>query len=123
MSSPEQDTRLEEAAGLPPPPSLFGVVFSRPSLSRCIPIALFVGTVLSLVNQGSVIFGGHATDATWIRVVANYIVPFCVSSSGFFASHRSMWRASLPARRTDGGSVVASTTVDGDPSRGASSHT
>ena len=105
------------------PPRLFQVVFSRPSLTRCIPIALFVGTLLSLVNQGSVIFGGHASDATWIRVVANYIVPFCVSSSGFFASQRSMWRASRPARSTDGGSVVMSTTVDANPSSGVSSQT
>ena len=114
---------MEATTGVSSPPRLLQVVFSRPSLTRCIPIALFVGTLLSLVNQGSVIFGGHATDATWIRVVANYIVPFCVSSSGFFASQRSMWRASRPALSTDGGSVVVSTTVEGDPSSGASSHT
>jgi hypothetical protein len=76
------------------PPRLFHIVFSRPSLSRCIPIALFVGTLLSLINQGSVIFGGHATDATWVRVGMNFVVPFCVSSSGFFASQRAIWRAS-----------------------------
>ena len=82
-----------EAAGEPSPPRLLQVVLSRSSLSRCIPIALLVGTLLSLINQGSVIFGGHATDATWIRVGMNYVVPFCVSSSGFFASQRAMWRA------------------------------
>ncbi|MFN2542965.1 MAG: nitrate/nitrite transporter NrtS [Actinomycetota bacterium] len=75
------------------PPRLFSVVFSRPALSRCIPIALFVGTVLSLVNQGSVIFGGTATGVTWLRVATNFFVPFCVSSSGFFASQRASWRA------------------------------
>jgi len=84
-----------EAAGRSSPPRLLRVVFSRPSLSRCIPIALFVGTVLSLVNQGSVIFGGHATATTWIRVGVNYLVPFCVSSSGFFASQRATWRAAI----------------------------
>ena len=86
-------TQQVEAAGTSPP-RLLRVVFSRPSLSRCIPIALFVGTVLSLINQGSVIFGGHATDVTWIRVGFNYVVPFCVSSSGFFASQRAVWRSS-----------------------------
>ena len=79
-------------APAPPPPRLFRIVFSRPSLSKCIPIALFVGTLLSLINQGSVIFGGNATDITWLRVGMNYVVPFCVSSSGFFASQRAMWR-------------------------------
>ena len=112
------------AAGSPPPPRLFAIVFSRPSLTRCIPIALFVGTVLSLINQGSVIFGGHATDATWLRVGLNYVVPFCVSSSGFFASQRSMWRASLPARRIDADAPVRSSTVEGDPASGSpSAHT
>ena len=74
------------------PPRLFATVFSHVSLKRCIPIALFVGTVLSLINQGSVIFGGNATDITWLRVGMNYVVPFCVSSSGFFASQRAVWR-------------------------------
>ena len=77
----------------PSPPRLLQIVLSRSSLTRCIPIALFVGTVLSLINQGSVIFGGHATDVTWVRVGMNYVVPFCVSSSGFFASQRAVWRA------------------------------
>jgi len=107
----------------PPPPRLFQVVFSRPSLSRCVPIALFVGTVLSLINQGSVIFGGHATWVTWLRVAFNYVVPFCVSSSGFFASQRSMWRASVPSRSTTGESPVRSTTVDGVPSSDPLAHT
>jgi hypothetical protein len=83
----------ETALGTGSPPRLLSVVFSRQSLSRCIPIALLVGTLLSLINQGSVIFGGDATGVTWLRVGMNYVVPFCVSSSGFFASQRAMWRA------------------------------
>ena len=34
----------------------------------CVRVALFVGTVLTLVNQGSVIAGGNATAVTWVRV-------------------------------------------------------
>ena len=83
----------QEGAPEPAPPRLLAIVFSRTSLSRCIPIALLVGTILSLINQASVIFGGHPTDATWIKVGMNYVVPFCVSSWGFFASQRTMWRA------------------------------
>lgn len=75
------------------PPRLLATVFSRPSLSRCLPIAAVVGTILSLVNQGSVVFGGEATGATWARVATNYVVPFCVSSAGFFSSQRASWRA------------------------------
>lgn len=80
-------------------PRLLATVFSRSSLSKCVPIALFVGTVLSLVNQGSVLFGGTATTVTWIRVVVNFLVPFCVSSAGFYGSQRAMWRAERPSHR------------------------
>jgi hypothetical protein len=44
--------------------------------------------LLSLINQGSVIFGGDATAATWVRVGLNYVVPFCVSSLGFLSATR-----------------------------------
>ncbi|MFJ2241306.1 nitrate/nitrite transporter NrtS [Streptomyces sp. NPDC087859] len=56
------------------------------------PVALLVGTLLSLVNQGSVIASGDATAATWLRVLFNYLVPFCVSSAGFFGCPRAAWR-------------------------------
>jgi hypothetical protein len=64
-------------------------------LSKCVPIALLVGTILSLVNQGSVIAGGDATAATWVRVLVNYLVPFCVSSAGYFIGQRAMWRSHI----------------------------
>ncbi|KUO14345.1 hypothetical protein AQJ91_47390 [Streptomyces dysideae] len=67
-------------------------MFSAPSLSRCVPIAILVGTLLSLVNQGTVIASGDATAATWWRVLFNYLVPFCVSSAGFFSCRRAAWR-------------------------------
>lgn len=73
-------------------PRLLATVFSAASLSRCVPIALLVGTLLSLVNQGAVIASGDATAATWLRVLFNYLVPFCVSSAGFFGCRRTAWR-------------------------------
>ena len=51
-------------------------------------VALFVGTVLSLVNQGETIANGDATAVTWLRVAVNYLVPFLVSSYGFLAARR-----------------------------------
>jgi hypothetical protein len=76
-------------------PRLLATVFSASSLSRCVPIALFVGTLLSLVNQGVVIAAGGATAATWLRVLFNYLVPFCVSSAGFFSCRRAAWRSRI----------------------------
>ena len=51
-------------------------------------VALVVGTLLSAVNQGSVITGGNATATPWIRVVANYIIPYTVASIGYLAPLR-----------------------------------
>jgi len=64
------------------------IVFLRTTLRKTIRIALVVGTILSLINQAGVIFGGDATTVTWIRVGANYLVPFCVSSAGFLSATR-----------------------------------
>ncbi len=85
-------TRAGAAEAAEPRPRLLATVFARPSLSKCIPIALLVGTLLSLVNQGAIIFAGDARPATWLRVAVNYLVPFCVSSAGFLASQRAVWR-------------------------------
>lgn len=51
-------------------------------------VALVVGTILSVVNQGAVIFGGDASWLTWIRVGVNYLTPYVVASIGFLASCR-----------------------------------
>lgn len=64
------------------------VCFLRTTLRKTVPIALVVGTILSLINQAGVIFGGNATGTTWIRVGANFLVPFCVSSTGFLSATR-----------------------------------
>jgi hypothetical protein len=63
--------------------------FAATTLRKTNKIALVVGTLLSLINQGTVVFGGHATAVTWIRVGLNYIVPFCVSSLGYLSATRS----------------------------------
>ena len=62
--------------------------FAKTTLRKTLKIAAIVGTLLSLINQGSVIAGGDATAATWIRVGLNYLVPFCVSSVGFLSATR-----------------------------------
>ena len=87
-----------EARVEPSPPRLLRTAFSKVSLSRCIPTALVVGTILSLINQLSVITGGRATTATWARVGMNYVVPFCVSSFGFYSARRAAWRSTHRAR-------------------------
>lgn len=51
-------------------------------------IAAVVGTLLTLVNQGTVIASGATDWATVLRVVGNYLIPYVVSSIGFLSSYR-----------------------------------
>ena len=51
-------------------------------------VAFVVGTILTLVNQGSTIVRGDASVVTRVRVGVNYLVPFLVSSVGYLAPFR-----------------------------------
>ncbi len=62
----------------------------RPStLPRTIPIGLVVGTLLTAIDLGGTLLGGHATLATWVRVASNFLIPFVVSTSGFLSATRT----------------------------------
>jgi hypothetical protein len=55
------------------------------SFSEAIPfrsgcVALVVGTILNLINQGDVIFWGMAIN--WTKIVLTYFVPYAVSTYG-----------------------------------------
>ena len=65
------------------------IVMRREHLRRTVPIALVVGTILTLINQADVIAGGDASTATWLKAVANYVVPFIVSNLGLLAGKRA----------------------------------
>lgn len=54
-------------------------------LRRTATIALVVGTILTVLNQGDVILGGHATGATAVKTAFNYLVPFVVSNLGMLS--------------------------------------
>ena len=56
----------------------------------CFRVALVVGTLLSIVNQGSVLMTGEVTASTAIRIAINYLIPFVVSSIGYLAPFRTM---------------------------------
>lgn len=65
------------------------IVFCGVTARTALPVALVVGTLLSVVNQGAVIADGGASPAVWLRVSFNYAVPFVVSSIGFLGAGRS----------------------------------
>jgi hypothetical protein len=47
---------------------------------RSICVALLVGTILNLINQGDAIFG--AATINWIKIILTYLVPYAVSTYG-----------------------------------------
>ncbi|MFT2112619.1 nitrate/nitrite transporter NrtS [Marinomonas sp. 2405UD68-3] len=57
---------------------LLKVATAKKNLLASFKICLVVGTVLNLINQGPTVFEGGSIS--WIHLLMNYMVPFCVSS-------------------------------------------
>jgi hypothetical protein len=70
-------------------PQAFGLFCRGATFRTAAPVAIIVGTVLSLVNQLQVVVDGDATWATWVRIVVNYAVPYAVASVGFLSACRA----------------------------------
>jgi len=49
-------------------------------VARAFKVALVVGTILTLINQGDLLIAGIAPD--WIKMILTYLVPYCVSTHG-----------------------------------------
>jgi hypothetical protein len=58
------------------------LLLSGATARPCLPVALVVGTILSLVNQADVIASGMAGAVVVAKVIANYAIPFLTSSTG-----------------------------------------
>lgn len=52
------------------------------TVRTCSPVAVVVGTVLSVVNQGDVVLAGMADERVGAKVAANLLIPFLTSSTG-----------------------------------------
>lgn len=48
--------------------------------SRALSVAIVVGTILNLINQGDALFQGGSLDP--IKAFLTYLVPYCVSTYG-----------------------------------------
>jgi len=72
------------------------LVLTGATARTCLPVAAVVGTVLTVVNQGTVLLAGHHGPATVARVAANYAIPFCVSSYGALSAVRRVGPACPP---------------------------
>jgi hypothetical protein len=52
------------------------------------PVAAVVGTLLSLVNEGSSLTSGTLIPVVLMRIAVNYAVPFLVASTGYLMATR-----------------------------------
>src|SRR3989442_15405636 len=61
---------------------------ARTTLRRTVRIAAVVGLVLTAINEGDSLAGGHVSAATGIKMALNFVVPFIVSNLGVLAATR-----------------------------------
>jgi hypothetical protein len=57
---------------------LLSVALSRHIVLNALKIALVVGTLLNLINQGDNLL--HADGISWFHLLLNYLVPYSVAS-------------------------------------------
>jgi len=58
--------------------TLLRIAGQRSIVLAAIRLALVVGTILNLINQGGRLVDG--VPLSWFHVALNYLVPYCVSS-------------------------------------------
>ncbi len=60
----------------------------RPMVRRSMMVALVVGSLLAILNQGDVLFAGSWKDALYWKIPLTYLVPFCVATYGALSNAR-----------------------------------
>ena len=64
---------------------------------RSLVVALVVGAILNLINQGDALFAGRRLD--WTKIALTFLVPYVVSTYGAVSYHLKMQRAGLARSR------------------------
>ena len=59
-------------------PELLVAILLRHIVFNALKIALVVGTLLNLINQGDHLLQGEGIS--WFHLLLNYLVPYCVAS-------------------------------------------
>ena len=74
---------------------------NRGVMKRAFMVAVIVGTILNIINQGSNLL---THDVVWWKVILTYIVPYCVSS---YSSAVERSKRHQPARHKSEAAVQA----------------
>jgi hypothetical protein len=61
-------------------------------------VALIVGTILNLINQGDAILGTGSID--WLKVVLTYFVPYAVCTYGAVSTQTNQVKPSTTGKAT-----------------------
>jgi hypothetical protein len=64
------------------------VILYRPVLRRAVYVALVVGTVLTIINQGDVLLVGEITPLVIAKILLTYLVPYSVSTFSALSANR-----------------------------------
>lgn len=84
--------------------TLLGYCVERDSIIHSLKTAVFVGTLLTIINHGGNILAGGLTWRDMIPVLLTYLVPFVVAMSGIIHAKKSMMRnlARIPNKHRQG---------------------
>ncbi len=66
---------------------------------RSFGVALVVGTILNLINQGDALVAGDPLD--WLKIALTYAVPYCVATYGAVTMGRYVVRIGGARARDD----------------------
>ena len=64
-----------------PTRSIIVTVLTGAIVRRSLGVALVVGTVLNIINQGDLLLAG---EFNWVKAGLTYCVPFCVATYGAY---------------------------------------
>ena len=65
---------------------------------RSLVVALLVGALLNLINQGDALFAGRRLD--WVKILLTFAVPYFVSTYGAVSYHLRVSRLTRTLRTT-----------------------
>ena len=73
---------------IPEPLCVQCAVLYRPVLSTAVRVALVVGTILTVINQGDVLLRGDITVVVALKIALTYTVPYLVSTYSALSANR-----------------------------------
>jgi hypothetical protein len=68
-------------------------ILYRPVLRRAVYVALVVGTILTIINQGDVLLAGEITPLVMAKILLTYLVPYGVSTFSALSANRIVERS------------------------------